>query len=117
MFMEMLVWSSIGVVVGLIVHSVDYKGSLKGFYITIFASVAGAVLGGLTAMYIFNDGPWSILAMTLAAFGSLFISVLHRIIFDQDFEEEESMMQGAYYQQIASPVASFKTRDRIDDSV
>ncbi len=83
--MNLLLWVLLGVGLGLVGHLVDASPAKGGLIGSVLFGIAGALSGGVTALFLFGTGfstvdIWTII---IALSGGLLVLLFHRTVFSQ----------------------------------
>lgn len=84
--MNLLLWVILGAGLGIVGHFVDASRAKGGLIGSILFGIAGALSGGVTALYLFGTGfsTLDVWTLILALSGGLLVLLLHRTVLSQE---------------------------------
>ncbi|MBI4080541.1 MAG: GlsB/YeaQ/YmgE family stress response membrane protein [Candidatus Levybacteria bacterium] len=86
--MNVLVWVGFGIVGGAIAHFLDSRSARGGIMGAMLMGIAGSILGGVTANYLFGIDfiRFDLTSLIIASAGTILLLFIHRTVFTDTAE-------------------------------
>ncbi|OGE31677.1 hypothetical protein A2631_00835 [Candidatus Daviesbacteria bacterium RIFCSPHIGHO2_01_FULL_44_29] len=98
---SLLSWMALGLLVGYMVHILDYHSVNRSILGTLLTGVLGALAGGVFANIVLGSGVsgFNLWSLAIAAVGALSLAILQRSIFSNSGQEYQREAE-VYHQQV-----------------